>query len=347
MRKVVVNTETPYEVLIGAGLLARSGELIAEAVPKGKKVALFSDDVVYGLYGAAAENSLRAAGKEPRAFVFPHGESSKRAKYYLAGLDFLAANGFDRTDAVAALGGGVTGDLAGFVASTYLRGIAYAQIPTTLLAQVDSSVGGKTGIDLDAGKNLAGTFWQPRVVIADTDVLKTLPESEVANGTGELVKYAVLDGGKMYSLMAEGYAGREELAVALAVDIKRRIVEADEKEGGVRRLLNLGHTVAHAIEKLSDYTVGHGSAVATGIAYIARASRKYFGLSSLDYDAVVALLKKYSVNEYASYSAKELCAAAAVDKKTAGSDINLVVIGKIGGCRTEKIPLTELEGYLS
>ena len=320
MRKVVVNTETPYEVLIGAGLLARSGELIAEAVPKGKKVALFSDDVVYGLYGAAAENSLRAAGKEPRAFVFPHGESSKRAKYYLAGLDFLAANGFDRTDAVAALGGGVTGDLAGFV---------------------------KTGIDLDAGKNLAGTFWQPRVVIADTDVLKTLPESEVANGTGELVKYAVLDGGKMYSLMAEGYAGREELAVALAVDIKRRIVEADEKEGGVRRLLNLGHTVAHAIEKLSDYTVGHGSAVATGIAYIARASRKYFGLSSLDYDAVVALLKKYSVNEYASYSAKELCAAAAMDKKTAGSDINLVVIGKIGGCRTEKIPLTELEGYLS
>ena len=346
MQKVVVNTETPYEVLIGAGLLARSGEIIADAISS-EKIALFGDDTVYGLYGERVAASLRGAGKKVYPFVFPHGESSKRAEYYLKGLDVLAERGFDRTDAVAALGGGVTGDLAGFVASTYLRGIAYAQIPTTLLAQVDSSVGGKTGIDLGAGKNLAGTFWQPRVVIADTDTLATLPENELFNGIGELIKYAVLDGGEMYSLMSEGFTGREERVVTLAVDSKRRIVEADEKEGGVRRLLNLGHTVAHAIEKLSDYTVGHGAAVATGIAYIARASRKHFGLSSRDYEAVAALLKKYSVEEYSAYGIKELCAAAAVDKKTAGGYINLVVIGKIGGCRTEKIPMTELEEYLS
>lgn len=346
MKKITVNTETPYSVLIGTGLLVRSGELISEVLPSGK-AAIFADDTVYRLYGSVVENSLRAAGKETHAFVFPHGESSKRAKYYLAGLDFLAANGFDRTDAVVALGGGVTGDLAGFIASTYLRGIAYVQVPTTLLAQVDSSVGGKTGIDLDAGKNLAGTFWQPRLVIADIGTLSTLPAEERDNGIGELVKYAVLDGGEMYSLMSEGLDGREERAVALAVDSKRRIVEADEKEGGIRRLLNLGHTVAHAIEKLSDYTVGHGKAVATGMAYVARASRKYFGLSDDEYEAVAALLKKYSAEEYAPYGVKELSMAATVDKKTAGGFINLVVIGGIGNCRTEKIALNELEEYLS
>ena len=346
MKKITVNTETPYSVLIGTGLLVRSGELISEVLPSGK-AAIFADDTVYRLYGSVVENSLRAAGKETHAFVFPHGESSKRAKYYLEGLDFLAANGFDRTDAVVALGGGVTGDLAGFIASTYLRGIAYVQVPTTLLAQVDSSVGGKTGIDLDAGKNLAGTFWQPRLVIADIGTLSTLPAEERDNGIGELVKYAVLDGGEMYSLMSEGLDGREERAVALAVDSKRRIVEADEKEGGIRRLLNLGHTVAHAIEKLSDYTVGHGKAVATGMAYVARASRKYFGLSDDEYEAVAALLKKYSAEEYAPYGVKELSMAATVDKKTAGGFINLVVIGGIGNCRTEKIALNELEEYFS
>lgn len=345
MKIVEVKTGRPYKVLIGSGLIENSGALVREVLSS-PRLLIVTDDIVAPLYGGVVAESLAKEGFEVEFFVIENGEQSKCLSVYGAILDFLADNNYTRKDGIVALGGGVVGDLAGFVAATYLRGIRFVQIPTTLLAQIDSSVGGKTAIDVTAGKNLVGAFWQPSLVIADILTLDTLPRKEIENGLGELIKYACLIGGEAYELIAVGYERNVERVVELSVCYKRDIVEADEREGGVRRLLNLGHTVAHGIEKLSGYTHTHGKAVAIGIMAIAKAQNKVGALSDDDLEKIENMYAFYNLDSTLPYPLKDICEVAKVDKKAESKDINLVVINAIGDCSVKKTALKDLEEYL-
>ncbi len=263
-----------YPIHIGSGILSRLGVCLQECLQV-KRYAIISDERVAGLYGAQVLRSLHAAGLAGEIFTFPAGEASKNLTTIAALASSLAQKGFDRGDAVLALGGGVSGDLAGFLAAMYMRGISFVQVPTTLLAQVDSSVGGKTGVDIPEGKNLIGAFYQPRLVLIDIEVLKTLPRNELLGGMGEVIKYgASLDADFFHYLAAQ----REQI---LALDasamgyvvhhccaLKAKVVEQDEREGGLRRVLNFGHTIGHALEAASDYRLLHGFAVAIGMSAV-------------------------------------------------------------------------------
>jgi len=266
-----------YDVVIGPGLLVSSGKLLASA-SKARRIALITDTRVSELYGPQVSACLASAGFEVHALSFGAGETSKT--WAVAGqlLEAMAHDGIERGDLVVALGGGVVGDIAGFVAATYLRGIDFAQIPTTLLAQVDSSIGGKTGVDLDAGKNLAGAFKQPLLVISDTDVLTTLSDVEWRSGLAEVAKSAIISGeeflgwleGNSLQLMEREPVTCEE-AVSRSAAFKARVVSVDERESGIRECLNYGHTLGHAIEKVAGYgAIPHGLAVAEGVRFAAR-----------------------------------------------------------------------------
>lgn len=333
-----------YEVLIRKGASSDIGKKLKQ-IARGNKTVIITDDVVMPLYSDSIIGELSGCGFETCVYVLPHGEASKNGREYLKILEFLAESGLDRRDTVVALGGGVVGDIAGFAAATYLRGIDCVQIPTTLLSMTDSSVGGKTAIDLKAGKNLAGAFKQPKFVAIDTDFLETLPEAEIKNGLGELIKYAVIDGGEILTMLEDGFGKNVQNIVEAAVDIKRRVVEADEKESGLRRILNFGHTPAHAAEKLSGFTLPHGVAVAAGVNLMLRASVRKADCPARDAQRIEKLCVKYGLPVAFEYTAKRLAEASAGDKKTEGEFINLVLADKIGSVFSIKVPKTELEEY--
>lgn len=333
-----------YEVLIRKGASSDIGKKLKQ-IARGNKTAIITDDVVMPLYSDSIIGELSGCGFETCVYVLPHGEASKNGREYLKILEFLAESGLDRRDTVVALGGGVVGDIAGFAAATYLRGIDCVQIPTTLLSMTDSSVGGKTAIDLKAGKNLAGAFKQPKFVAIDTDFLETLPEAEIKNGLGELIKYAVIDGGEILTMLEDGFGKNVQKIVEAAVDIKRRVVEADEKESGLRRILNFGHTPAHAAEKLSGFTLPHGVAVAAGVNLMLRASVRKADCPARDAERIEKLCVKYGLPVAFEYTAKRLAEASAGDKKTEGEFINLVLADKIGSVFTTKVAQSELEEY--
>ena len=333
-----------YEVLIRKGASSDIGKKLKQ-IARGSKTAIITDDVVMPLYSDSIIGELSGCGFETCVYVLPHGEASKNGREYLKILEFLAESGLDRRDTVVALGGGVVGDIAGFAAATYLRGIDCVQIPTTLLSMTDSSVGGKTAIDLKAGKNLAGAFKQPKFVAIDTDFLETLPEAEIKNGLGELIKYAVIDGGEILTMLEDGFGKNVQKIVEAAVDIKRRVVEADEKESGLRRILNFGHTPAHAAEKLSGFTLPHGVAVAAGVNLMLRASVRKADCPARDAHRIEKLCVKYGLPVAFEYTAKRLAEASVGDKKTEGEFINLVLADKIGSVFSIKVPKTELEEY--
>ena len=269
-------------------------------------------------------------------------EKERKEVYYMS-MEFLASEHLTRTDCVAALGGGVTGDMAGFAAAVYLRGIRYVQLPTTLLAAVDSSVGGKTAVDLTAGKNLAGAFCQPAAVICDTDCLKTLPPDVFADGAAEAVKTGVLSDEALFALFEDGTLTADPgEVIARCVAYKAGVVERDEKEQGERKLLNLGHTVGHAIEKCSGYVIPHGHAVAAGLAVIARAAEALGWTEESLAARITACLSKNGLPTGTDYSAEALAEAALSDKKRAGGDITLVVPRKIGHCELRKVPVADL-----
>lgn len=341
--KIRVKASKEYDVLIGANLIYNAGALISEVINP-CKVAVITDDTVDSLYGKITVCALNKSGFEVVKFVFPHGEGSKNLNTYAQILDFLAENELTRTDAVVALGGGVVGDMAGFCASTYLRGIKYVQIPTTLLAQIDSSVGGKTGVDLNAGKNLVGAFCQPSLVICDTEVLNTLPDDIFNDGMGEVSKYALLDQ-KVFELI-NGEDMILSRLIYLCIDYKRRVVEEDEFESGKRKLLNLGHTVAHGIERISAYTIPHGKAVAMGINTILDASFKHGYVDNELYSKMKQTVVK-CVGELAlPYKIEDICNASLTDKKRSGDSISIVTVHGVGDCRTQKISVNEMTEYL-
>lgn len=343
MKTTVTTSTGEYPVITGHGILKDFADL-TQICREGTKAAVVTDDNVAPLW---LDRLLSALPDDTLRYVIPHGEKSKN--WTLAGelLEKLAADGFCRDDTLVALGGGVVGDITGFVASVYMRGVPYVQVPTTLLAAIDSSVGGKTAVDLKAGKNLAGRIYPPKAVVCDLDTLATLPRSEWKCGLGEAVKYAVLAGGEIFDIMESG-AGAENLErlIDLCVDYKRKIVEADENEGGLRRLLNLGHTVGHAIEAESALGFPHGVCVAMGIKVIARASVSAGYLPKDEYLRISALLQKYGFPE-CPYPLRSVIMHAAHDKKISGGKINAVVIRGIGRCETVPMTLEELREFVS
>lgn len=346
MKTVSVHASRSYEIRIGRGLLQGAGEQI-RAVTDAKKVMLVSDDAVWPLYGGAVRRSLETAGLTVSSFVFPHGESSKCACTYLELLDALCAQQLTRKDAIAALGGGVAGDLAGFAASTYLRGIGFIQIPTTLLAMVDSSVGGKTAIDLPAGKNLAGTFYQPWLVLCDPDCLDSLPDEIFRDGCAEVIKYAVLGNAPFFEeLNCTPPHAQLEHIIETCVRMKRDIVAQDEFDRGQRQLLNLGHTFGHGIEACSGFAVSHGSAVAIGMAMIVRSAAQLGLCTAGTRDAVLALLRQYGLPVDCAYPVEQMLGTILHDKKASGGSINLIVPTAVGSCEIRKTPASEISDWL-
>ncbi len=346
MKTIHVHASRDYTVTIGAGLLAKAGEYIRDFCPGGL-CAIVTDDIVDGLYSETLEKSLLDAGLRFVKFVFPNGETGKSAENYIALLEFLAENGLTRADCVVALGGGVAGDLAGFAAATYLRGIHLVQLPTTLLAQVDASVGGKTAIDLKAGKNLAGAFYQSWAVLCDTDTLATLPDRQFRAGCAEVIKCAMLADAELFdALMVSGPAFHREAVVARCVAFKRELVAADEFDTGCRQLLNLGHTVGHAIEHLSSFTICHGEAVAMGMGVISRAAAAK-GLCSADCArSLEDILTRFGLSAHSPFAAEALSDAMQADKKRRGGDITLVVPREIGRCTLHTIPAEDLTDFV-
>jgi 3-dehydroquinate synthase len=297
--------------------------------------------------------SLQAAGYAAERFVFPHGEQSKNMATYAALLSALAGAGLTRTDVVVALGGGVTGDMAGFAAASYLRGVRFAQIPTTLLAMVDSSVGGKTAVNLPEGKNLAGAFYQPDVVICDPLALETLPDEVFRDGCAEMIKHGVIADAELFTMLMAGETGgtrqgfpRMEDILARNVTVKRDIVAGDERDTGKRQLLNFGHTIGHGIEKLSGYSVTHGSAVATGMVIAGRGAA-LMGLCGKECPREIAEAVKLRGLPYETdFSPEHLIEAAFYDKKRRGERISIVLPERIGKCVLKDFSMDRLAEFI-
>lgn len=346
MKQIRVSASREYTVKIGSGLLPSLGKEIA-SVCKVQTAAIVSDSNVWPLYGHIATNSLKNAGFQVIHYVIPAGEESKNGHTYLSILNFLAENKLTRTDCIIALGGGVVGDMAGFVAATFLRGIAYIQVPTTLLAAVDSSVGGKTAIDLDAGKNLAGAFYQPRLVLCDTDTLLTLPEDIFRDGCAEVIKYGILYDTQLFSHLEEtGICFDREAVIARCVELKRDVVMEDEFDTGERMRLNLGHTIGHGVESRSQFTISHGKAVAIGTAIVTRAAQKQEICTSQACQRILKTIADFGLPIHSVNTAQELYESALSDKKRTGGTVNLIVPKEIGNCLIVPTDVNKLKSFI-
>ena len=346
MKSISVNTAQQYNVLIGSNLLTDAGTYIKE-IHATCKAAIISDSNVWPLYGSELERTLNSAGFETASSVFPAGESSKNANTYLEILNFLAEHKITRSDLIIALGGGVVGDISGFAAATFLRGISYIQIPTSLLAMVDSSVGGKTAIDLPAGKNLVGAFKQPSLVLCDVSLLHTLPKNQFIDGCAEVIKYGILyDSELVHYLLNSGTDFDLETVIAKCITFKRDVVQEDEFDTGVRQKLNLGHTIGHGIEAGSNYQITHGCAVAAGMAIVTRAAVSKKLCDPAVYSVLKALLLKFGLPIQTDYTADVLYHSALSDKKRSGGNVNLIVPKAIGHCELMKIPVAELKSFI-
>lgn len=349
-RKVEVTASGSYPVWIGSQLLSSVGEIIRRAKKNSCRAALITDYITGGLFENKVERSLKQAGFTVVKMTVPPGESSKSMEQLERVLSFLTESRLDRSDLVVALGGGVVGDLAGFAAAVYLRGVNYIQIPTTFLAAIDSSVGGKTAVNLAGGKNLAGAFHQPTAVICDCDAFRTLPQTVFSDGVAEAVKYGVLAGGKLFQQIRGGKGGKpglpeEQLAeiVEECVSIKGDIVKKDEFDRDERQLLNLGHTIGHGVERCSNYRITHGSAVAVGMAVMARAAYRA-GLAERGcWEEIEAALRVQGLPTETDFSAEDLFQAAMADKKRTGDTIQIIIPQAIGRCVTRRVPEKELK----
>lgn len=346
MTTVTVRASRPYEVTIGRGLLDTVGQQAAGQW-KGRSAAVVSDSTVAPLYLNRVKDSLERAGFQVHSFVFPAGEDQKNGGTYLKLLEFLAARRLTRADGLIALGGGVVGDLAGFAAATFLRGIGFLQLPTTLLAAVDSSVGGKTAIDLTNGKNLAGAFYQPQAVLCDLDTLDTLPAEVFADGCAEVIKYGMIgDPALLARLETVDFRADPEELVARCVAQKRDLVEQDEFDTGARQLLNLGHTLGHGVEACSGYTVSHGRAVAIGMTLVTRAAVAFGRCPAEALPRLRRLLERYGLPDATAYSAQALYEKTLSDKKRSGDTISLVVPIAWGASQLVRIPVSELPAWI-
>jgi len=332
--------ERSYSIKIGAGLLARLGTECAGLTPA-RRAAIITDANVVPLLAPAAQKSLRDAGFDPLVITLPAGETAKTLRSVQTCYDQLAAHRLERQSLVIALGGGVVGDLAGFVAATYLRGVPFVQAPTTLLSQVDSSVGGKVGVNLPAGKNLVGAFYQPRLVLCDLDSLKTLPPRQLASGLAEVIKYGIIYDAAFFAQLERRLPGLMALeprflaaVIARCCEIKAEVVGQDETESGRRAILNFGHTIGHAIENSSGYgRYLHGEAIAIGQVLAAKISVRQHGLSEAEAGRIRRLLVQAGLPVGIKLSParrEKLFAAMRLDKKVSGGQVTFVLAKGIG-----------------
>lgn len=348
MKTIRVQTGTPYEVLVGSGILSTLGRAVKRLPGKRyAKAAVITDDKVQALYGNTVCASLAAAGLEVVSFDFPNGEASKNISTVQDILGFLSDNYLTRSDVVIALGGGVTGDMAGFAASIYLRGVDYIQVPTTLLAAIDSSVGGKTAVNLPQGKNLVGTFWQPQLVLCDIHTLDTLDDDIFADGLAEAVKHGCIWDAELFRLM-ETRDIRHNLAeiIARSVEIKSYVVGQDEREHGLRQILNFGHTLAHGIEKMSHFEISHGKAVSMGICLITGACVANGLMPAEDAKRIKVVLERCDLPTRCPYPLDKLCKECLGDKKRSGDTINLIVLERIGKAAVHPVKIDELLPFI-
>ena len=331
MKRLTVKLERSYDIIIENNILSKAGELI-RCVCSAKKACLVSDSNVYPLYGKLIEKQLCESGFEVIPFIFPAGEGSKTPETVLRIVGTMAENDMMRGDIVIALGGGVCGDIAGFAASVYLRGIDFVQLPTSLLSQLDSSVGGKTGVNLKQGKNLCGAFHQPSLVLIDPCVLDTLSQEHFSEGIAEAIKAGCIRDKVLFELLEKGDAKENiEEIIFRAVRVKAEIVERDEKERGERALLNFGHTAGHAIERLHGFSdITHGEAVAAGMALITRASQARGLTLEGTSHRLENVLKKYKLPLSDSHTKAEIIRAMNSDKKRRKNALDFVLIKKIG-----------------
>jgi len=345
--RIRIEASSGYDVVIRNGILGKTGEYVREACGNARKVMVVTDDRVEKLYGETVRDALKERGFEVFIHVFPHGEKSKNIGEWKEILEDMCRSGLTRSDALIALGGGVTGDMGGFAAACYQRGIDYVQIPTTLLAMVDSSVGGKTAVDLDEGKNQAGAFYQPRIVICDPETLRSLPEEEYRCGCAEIIKYAMIGSREMFdSLMKTPVKDHPEEVIAQCVRMKRDYVLKDERDTGLRMMLNFGHTFGHACEALSGFSILHGEGVAIGMAMIARAAVRKGLMAEEDRDALTGLIRAYGLPVECPWSAEEIEKHVRVDKKAGGDRIRLIVPREIGKCEIMEIPMESIREWL-
>jgi len=346
VRTVHLDLAGGYDVSIGPGLLGRLGDIARAALP-GNRVLVVSDDVVVPLYLSRARASLESVGFSVADYVFPHGEQHKNLTTLSDLLEYCASSSLTRSDSIVALGGGVTGDLAGFAASVFMRGIRFMQVPTTLLAATDAAIGGKTGVDLVAGKNLVGTFCQPAAVVCDTDCLDTLPPERLHEGMAEVLKYGVLRDPELFEALPRSGRADRARVIERCVRHKRHYVELDEREGDARRYLNLGHTVGHAVELCSGYTVPHGYAVAMGMVCVARSCEADGTAAEGVAHRIERACEALGLPTECPYGAHELARAAASDKKRAGDLICVVRIRDVGSCCLDMMKLSDLEGFIA
>ena len=332
-----------YSILIGSGLLARLG-VECRKLRLGRRCAIISDPNVARHYAKPVMKRLAAAGFEPVLITVPAGETAKSLRTVQVCHDALAAHRLERKSFIVALGGGVVGDLAGFVAATYLRGVAFVQVPTTLLAQVDSSVGGKVGVNLQAGKNLVGAFYQPQLVLCDLDTLATLPPRELRAGLAEVIKYGIIRDAALFRRIERDLPRllrREPSATAAIIarccEIKADVVGRDETEGGLRAILNFGHTIGHALEAISGYgKYLHGEAISLGQIAAAELSARLLGLSAKEVERIRCLFQQAGLPTSAKLNAgqrQKLFAAMTLDKKVSAGEVQFVLAEKIGRVR--------------
>ena len=341
MNEIRVNCQRPYDVLIERGLLGDFSRYVQDFA-KAEKYCIISDDNVAPLYAERVKEQLALCGAEVYEYVFPHGEGNKTLTTVGGILEYLANAHFTRSDCLVALGGGIVGDVCGFAASVYMRGVKFIQIPTTLLAAVDSSVGGKTGVNLGGLKNQVGAFWQPSLVICDPETFNTLPEAEYRNGMAEVIKYAAICDPEMVGMLG----GEVSDIIARCVQIKSDIVSRDEHDHGERMLLNYGHTFGHAVEFVSEERIPHGMAVAIGMMTACHGAEKLGIAEQGTAEMTARILSEHGLPlTVEGYSADELFTAMLNDKKRAGGEVTLVLPEKFGKCVLKKVKIESVREF--
>ena len=346
MEKIKVSASTNYDILLSEGFLGKLGEFAKEKHEL-SNCLIVTDSNVEPLYLKKTENSLKVAGFNTFSYVFPAGEKSKDVNTLTGILEYMAKINLDRNDFLVALGGGVTGDMTGLASGLYKRGIEYIQVPTTLLSAVDSSVGGKTAVNLEAGKNLIGLFKQPLFVLSDPETLKSLPKEILYDGYSECIKYGVLGNQKIIDIFENKnpYENLSEI-ISESVKMKKSFVENDEFDLGIRAFLNLGHTLGHAVEKCSSFKISHGKAVSIGMVLVTRAGEKNGFTDTGTTEKLIKILKKNHLPVSCNYSVSNLKSGVLSDKKRTGDKITWVIPKEIGKCFLKEIPISKLDKFI-
>ena len=343
MKTISVATHNPYDIIIDKGALNDISKYLLDKYPSPRKVCVITDSNVGTQYADQIVKNLQSASYDAFRIIFPSGEHSKNLTTYSNILEAMADSGLSKSDFILALGGGVVSDIAGFSAGTYMRGLDYVLVPTTLLAIIDSSVGGKTAVNLLSGKNLTGLFWSPTMVVVDPEVLDSVEDQKLQDGMVEALKSAVISDSGLVSHIENKNL---DYVIERCISIKKALVEVDEFDVGLRQLLSFGHTIGHGIEKISSYGISHGVAVAKGMVGESRAAFK-LGYCKTDMSSELArILQGFGIDTSLNYDPQELYEHARVDKKIKDGTINMIIPEVIGKCTTRRISLYDLQKFM-